>query len=343
MTTTDLPTLEAALKLADQDSPLPSLAGPALKVLRDHIARLQAGLNYVTVVNELPPLDEAGKLPPPFLLLGKYGLEYINTGRPAFDPATKDSATLTALIAELRAREAVGRAKCGTDVDRTDLNNAQWRQHLREELMDALLYSLAEERTALPSMADLAASGRIRPIQLAEEPAQRAEVVECGGCAPPVAASPVYGVDHGVDDKTVEMFGYHDTKGVLHIEDIVASEPNGPNIGHGHVRPRPDAVVAKCGGPMLCRVCWNEQEKRSRTRLLASLVDAPVVNCWCETCRPSTTLANMRMVLCPTCGNKRCPHANDHRNACTGSNAVGQPGSSWGHVQPAAPPAPEDC
>jgi len=40
-------------------------------------------------------------------------------------------------------------------------------------------------------------------------------------------------------------------------------------------------------------------------------------------------LADCRMVLCPTCGNKRCPHANDHRNACTSSNAPGQPGSSY--------------
>jgi hypothetical protein len=31
-------TLEAAIKLANQDSPLPSLAGPALKVLRDELA-----------------------------------------------------------------------------------------------------------------------------------------------------------------------------------------------------------------------------------------------------------------------------------------------------------------
>lgn len=36
------------------------------------------------------------------------------------------------------------------------------------------------------------------------------------------------------------------------------------------------------------------------------------------------------MVLCPTCGNKRCPHATDHRHACTGSNEPGQPGSSYG-------------
>jgi len=34
------------------------------------------------------------------------------------------------------------------------------------------------------------------------------------------------------------------------------------------------------------------------------------------------------MILCPTCGNKRCPHANDHRHACTGSNEPGQQGSA---------------
>lgn len=33
------------------------------------------------------------------------------------------------------------------------------------------------------------------------------------------------------------------------------------------------------------------------------------------------------MILCPTCGNKRCPHASDHRNACTNSNEPGQLGS----------------
>lgn len=36
------------------------------------------------------------------------------------------------------------------------------------------------------------------------------------------------------------------------------------------------------------------------------------------------------MVVCETCGCKRCPHASDHRNACTGSNDVGQPGSVYG-------------
>lgn len=54
--------------------------------------------------------------------------------------------------------------------------------------------------------------------------------------------------------------------------------------------------------------------------------------CWCRTCRP-VTISDMRFVVCPDCGNKRCPHANDHRNACTGSNEPGQEGSAY----PAAP------
>ncbi len=54
--------------------------------------------------------------------------------------------------------------------------------------------------------------------------------------------------------------------------------------------------------------------------------------CWCHTCRP-VTFSDSRLVVCPECGNKRCPHANDHRNACTGSNEPGQEGSAY----PAAP------
>ena len=37
----------------------------------------------------------------------------------------------------------------------------------------------------------------------------------------------------------------------------------------------------------------------------------------------------MRMFLCSECGNKRCPHAADHRNACTNSNEPGQKGSLY--------------
>lgn len=53
--------------------------------------------------------------------------------------------------------------------------------------------------------------------------------------------------------------------------------------------------------------------------------------CWCLTCRPMRLEDpySIRMALCPTCGNKRCPKANDHRNECSGSNEPGQPGSAY--------------
>lgn len=53
-----------------------------------------------------------------------------------------------------------------------------------------------------------------------------------------------------------------------------------------------------------------------------------IPDCWCCTCRPMV-LNDMRFVVCPDCGNKRCPRANDHRNACTGSNEPGQEGIAY--------------
>ena len=40
-------------------------------------------------------------------------------------------------------------------------------------------------------------------------------------------------------------------------------------------------------------------------------------------------LSSTRMILCETCGNKRCPHASNHNMPCTGSNEPGQPGSVY--------------
>lgn len=39
------------------------------------------------------------------------------------------------------------------------------------------------------------------------------------------------------------------------------------------------------------------------------------------------------MILCPTCGNKRCPRATYHGHDCTGSNKSGQPLSVYGDFQ----------
>ncbi|WP_258315843.1 hypothetical protein [Klebsiella variicola] len=57
-----------------------------------------------------------------------------------------------------------------------------------------------------------------------------------------------------------------------------------------------------------------------------------IPDCWCRTCRP-VVLNDMRFVVCPDCGNKRCPRANDHRNACTVSNEPGQEGSAYPAAQ----------
>lgn len=50
------------------------------------------------------------------------------------------SKILQNLISDFNYREAVGKEKYNTTVDRTDFTQEQWMQHLKEELMDALMY-----------------------------------------------------------------------------------------------------------------------------------------------------------------------------------------------------------
>ena len=52
--------------------------------------------------------------------------------------------------------------------------------------------------------------------------------------------------------------------------------------------------------------------------------------CICWRCLAERNEVAAFMVLCPTCGCKRCPKASDHRLKCTGSNEPGQPGSVYG-------------
>jgi hypothetical protein len=53
--------------------------------------------------------------------------------------------------------------------------------------------------------------------------------------------------------------------------------------------------------------------------------------CQCRTCAEARNDIGrlMMFIVCPHCGNKRCPHANDHTNECSGSNEPGQPGSNY--------------
>lgn len=75
-------------------------------------------------------------------------------------------------------------------------------------------------------------------------------------------------------------------------------------------------------------------DDRSWLDLMAEAQDAVLKSihegvCGCHNCITTRGHVAMHMVLCPICRNKRCPHANDHRNACTRSNEPGQPGSAY--------------
>ena len=54
-------------------------------------------------------------------------------------------------------------------------------------------------------------------------------------------------------------------------------------------------------------------------------------SCWCHACMKKADAwpFTLKMIVCRRCGNKRCPKANDHTNACTASNATGQAGSAY--------------
>jgi len=45
-----------------------------------------------------------------------------------------------AVIAKFLERAALGKAKYGTTLDRTDLKTIDWIRHAQEELMDGILY-----------------------------------------------------------------------------------------------------------------------------------------------------------------------------------------------------------
>jgi len=77
--------------------------------------------------------------------------------------------------------------------------------------------------------------------------------------------------------------------------------------------------------PEIDRAYWEFLEARDKVKKKG---------CFCRKCRP-VNLGDMRMVLCPTCGDKRCPHAFNHRYVCANSNpgAVGSVEIEWPDVR----------
>jgi hypothetical protein len=61
--------------------------------------------------------------------------------------------------------------------------------------------------------------------------------------------------------------------------------------------------------------------------------ETPAEKCECVTCTAADkdyNPFNRKMIVCPVCGNKRCPKASYHNHDCTGSNEPGQHGSIYG-------------
>lgn len=75
---------------------------------------------------------------------------------------TGPSHTTQQLIDMLLSRDAAGRAKYGTSLDRTDLSADEWAQHMLEELLDAAGYL----------------------VRLRERIAANCRCVDCGGDQP---------------------------------------------------------------------------------------------------------------------------------------------------------------
>lgn len=72
-------------------------------------------------------------------------------------------------------------------------------------------------------------------------------------------------------------------------------------------------------------------------RALSGSTEPPIHPMCCWKCfTDSGTTRSPFMMLCGTCGNKRCPRASDHSLDCSGSNESGQPGSVYA-ARPVAP------
>jgi hypothetical protein len=67
-----------------------------------------------------------------------------------------------------------------------------------------------------------------------------------------------------------------------------------------------------------CRKCWEEKHGEKAKALGDEEHGYTLMN-----------PLGMPFIVCPTCGNKRCPRATDHRENCSGSNKPGQEGSIY--------------
>lgn len=133
------------------------------------------------------------------------------------------------------------------------------------------------------------------------------------------------------------------------LDDILAIAQGRQNLGHDLPIIRKEAVSAILAA--LSRPVGDVQGETQTTKPTSSRTEASASEtalCQSIRCLDERDVSDgvflskrmpaswSRMVVCATCGNKRCPHATNHRNACTNSNESGQVGSVYGIMSPVA-------
>ncbi|HGK3911480.1 hypothetical protein [Klebsiella pneumoniae] len=208
----------------------------------------------------------------------------------------------------------------------TDSEPVAWTWHYREQWH----VTNDEERAR-----DLAWDGvKVEPLYRHAQPAPVAQCV-------PLGNSP-YDVPHSMPSNLRELIA--EEIGILFSDDDAqsvwdvcrrAAMLHAQSDDDGE--PTDDERIMTIEGIHNCERCgdegWVVGEMGITRCACGQAGNSPVIpDCWCRTCRP-VVWNDMRFVVCPDCGNKRCPRENDHRNACTGSNEPGQEGSAY----PSAP------
>ena len=99
------------------------------------IFKQEPRIKIVTTVEGDKPLYVCDEATEPYgYMIGRANVKDTIEKRPV------TSRTLQAVVADLKEREKRGIGKYGTTVDRPDLTDKDWRQHLYEELLDASMY-----------------------------------------------------------------------------------------------------------------------------------------------------------------------------------------------------------
>jgi hypothetical protein len=107
----------------------------------------------------------------------------VNAPRPPADTVVAE------VRADLLARSEAGIAKYGVTLDRTDLGPREWLDHLRQELMDAVLYAtraLRDLPAATPTEPPRASGVPLAPLAPEPTPAVLGRACEALNGSPPV-------------------------------------------------------------------------------------------------------------------------------------------------------------